>query len=583
MNNDRLIPANGNPGVVTTLIKINGEEIPRTFQVLNILIMIEIDKIPFAKIIMKDGDPAQEDFPASNDDLFSPGNAIEVLVGYSANEDLLFSGLIVKQGIKIRQDGSSSLKLDCRDALFKATMVPKNRYFIEVSDSDAIQEIINDYDITADVSASEITYESIIQFEQTDWECVLALARKNSLLCLLDNGELKITKHGFEQDPILTLTYGATILSFDGEIDSRLQYNSLKAQSWDPASQELLEVQAEEPNVEQGGTPSFADLAQVGGDQEYILQNLGQIAQDELQTRANAALQKIRLEKVRGRVRFHGTHLVKPNTVINLQGVGKGLSGPVFVSGVRHEIQGGTWQTDVQFGVPERNGSEMAPFKGSPKAGAKSVISGLQTGVVTQLEGDPAGESRVLVKLPMINMEAQGTWSRMATLDAGANRGTFFVPEIDDEVLVGFINDNPLNPIILGMLHSSVKTSPFEITADNYEKGYTTREGIKLHFNDEKKSINLETPSGKKILIDDDAATITISDKNSNKITLDGDGIIIESGGNLELKATKEIKIDGMMDLKLKAGANFKAEGTTGAELSSSAVAVLKGSLVQIN
>lgn len=133
------------------------------------------------------------------------------------------------------------------------------------------------------------------------------------------------------------------------------------------------------------------------------------------------------------------------------------------------------------------------------------------------------------------------------------------------------------------MLHSSVKTSPFEITADNYEKGYTTREGIKLHFNDEKKSINLETPSGKKILIDDDAASISITDENDNKITLDGNGIIIESGGNLELKAAKEIKIDGTMDLKLKAGANFKAEGTAGAEISSSAVAVLKGSLVQIN
>ena len=170
----------------------------------------------------------------------------------------------------------------------------------------------------------------------------------------------------------------------------------------------------------------------------------------------------------------------------------------------------------------------------------------------------------------------------MASLDAGENRGAFFRPEIGDEVIVGFINDDPNHAVVLGMLHSSAKPAPLVASDDNHEKGFFTRSEMKILFNDEKKSIAIETPAGKKIILDEDAGTIVIEDENSNVFTLDSSGVVMETAGDFSIKASGDLNLEGT-NVNVKANAQFKAEGSAGAEVSTSAVAVLKGSLVQIN
>ena len=95
------------------------------------------------------------------------------------------------------------------------------------------------------------------------------------------------------------------------------------------------------------------------------------------------------------------------------------------------------------------------------------AIGGLQIGVVSQLQDDPDGEDRILVQIPIIDNQEQGIWCRVSSLDAGDSRGAYFRPEIGDEVIVGFINEDPNDAVVLGMLHSSAKPAP--ITAsDSY-------------------------------------------------------------------------------------------------------------------
>ena len=178
--------------------------------------------------------------------------------------------------------------------------------------------------------------------------------------------------------------------------------------------------------------------------------------------------------------------------------------------------------------------------------------------------------------------QGQGIWARVATLDAGENRGSFFRPEIGDEVIVGFINGNPNEAIVLGMMNSSAKPAPLTASDENHEKGFVTRSEIKFIFNDEKKSATLETPGGKKVTLDDDAGVIHLEDENGNKVVIDSNGITLDSPGDIKLKATGDILIEGM-NVSAKAKAQLKAEGAAGAEISTSAVTVVKGSLVQIN
>jgi len=158
----------------------------------------------------------------------------------------------------------------------------------------------------------------------------------------------------------------------------------------------------------------------------------------------------------------------------------------------------------------------------------------------------------------------------------------YFRPEIGDEVIVGFLHDDPRFPVVLGALHSSEKPSPIETTDDNHEKGIVTRSQIKILFNDETKTLTIETPGGRKIIVDDDGGTITLEDAEGNKCVMDSSGIAMESSGEITVKAGGDLNLEGA-NVTIKASAQLKGEGASGAEISSSGTAVLKGSLVQIN
>ena len=217
----------------------------------------------------------------------------------------------------------------------------------------------------------------------------------------------------------------------------------------------------------------------------------------------------------------------------------------------------------------------------TPSAGLLPAVSGLQIGVVTKIEGD-SGEHRILVKMPVIGTDDEGIRARVATLDAGDKRGSFFRPEIGDEVVVGFLNDDPRHPVVLGMLHSSKKAAPIEGSDDNHEKGFVTRSEMKVIFNDDDVSLNIETPNGNKIFITDKEGSILIEDENSNKMLMSSSGIDIESSADINIKATGDVNIEGV-NVNAKASAQLKAEGSAGAEVSSGGSTTVKGSVVQIN
>ncbi|HSF56048.1 MAG TPA: hypothetical protein VLA71_19990, partial [Algoriphagus sp.] len=151
-----------------------------------------------------------------------------------------------------------------------------------------------------------------------------------------------------------------------------------------------------------------------------------------------------------------------------------------------------------------------------------------------------------------------------------------------DEVIVGFINEDPRDPVILGKLYSSAKPAPFTQNDDNHQKGIVTRSQLKLVFDDEKKSISIETPNGNKITLSDDEGSILLEDENGNKVTLSSDGISLDSAKDIILKASGDVKIEGT-GIEIKASAQMKAEGGSGAEFSSSGSTKVKGSIVQIN
>lgn len=582
MGNARTIPSNESKSVVTYTILSDGTEVSRTYNLLSLQVQKEVNRIPSATIIFVDGDPSKETFEISNQPDFEPGKELEIKAGYRSDEETIFKGIIIRHAIKVRKQ-SSVLVVECRDKAFKMTIAQKSKYFKDVTDSDVMEELIGPYGVDKDVEATSVTHKQMVQYNTTDWDFMLCRADVNGLLCVVSDGKITLKKPALSGSPALDIQYGSSLHDLDAEIDARLQLKAVKGSTWNYTDQQLLDsVVAADPGAPDPGNITAATLADVSGVEELVLAHGGRIEEPELQAWVDAALLKYRLAKIRGTVRTDGTAAVVPGQMIQLNGVGDRFEGQLFVTGVRHQVEKGNWETVFQFGLEPQWFAQCYVLQQPPAGGLLPGVDGLQIGIVTQIEEDPDGEDRIMVRVPVINKDDEGIWCRVSTLDAGASRGTFFRPEVEDEVVVGFLNNDPRNAVVLGMLHSSAKPSPITAAADNNEKGYVSRSEMKLLFDDDKKSITIETPAGNKIVISEDEKGILLEDENGNKIMMNADGVNMESAKDIIMKASGDVTIEGT-NLTLKGSAQTKIEGGSGAELSSGATTNVKGSMVNIN
>ncbi|AZA88770.1 type VI secretion system tip protein VgrG [Chryseobacterium shandongense] len=580
MNNSGYIQTAKNPDLTTFKVMSGGTELPGKYGVKSILVEKEVNRIPYARIVILDGSVPEQDFKLSNEELLIPGKEIEITAGYHSEEETIFKGVVVKHNIKVRSS-SSYLIIECRDKAVKMTLGRKSKYFYDSKDSDIIEELIANSGAAAEVEATSNTHKELVQYQASDWDFMLTRAQANGKLCFVEDGTVKVAKPNFSGEAVETVVFGSSVHEFDGEIDARDQFNKITAKTWNYTDQELTEVEAQDPAISLNGNLSSGDLAKVFGIEDLQLKHGGNLTQEELQHWGDAKATFQQLAKTRGRVKFQGIPL-EPGVTLMLQGVGNRFNGKIYVTGVRHEIVDGNWLVDAQFGLSPTWFSEAYDVSEMPGSGIIPAISGLHVGIVSQLESDPDGEDRILVQIPIINNEEEGIWARVATLDAGENRGSFFRPEIGDEVIIGFINDDPNDAVVLGMLNSSTKPAPIVASDDNHEKGFVTRSEMKMIFNDDKISYTLETPKGKKVIVDEDADIIKIEDEHANTFTLNKDGISMESSKDIKIKAKGDINMEGV-NINVKASAQLKAEGSSGSELKSGAVTVVKGSQVKIN
>jgi uncharacterized protein involved in type VI secretion and phage assembly len=198
-------------------------------------------------------------------------------------------------------------------------------------------------------------------------------------------------------------------------------------------------------------------------------------------------------------------------------------------------------------------------------------IDGVMVGIVTKNTNDPDGLGRVLVRFPVRESNDESYWARVATLMAGKERGSFFLPEVDDEVLVAFEHGNAEHPYIIGGLWNGKDTPP-EANSDgkNNIRKFRSRSGHEILFNDDaenkQEKVIIQTRAGHVITLDDTSGKekIDIKDKTGgNAITIDShqNTITISSAKKLSIKA-QVIDIEAQGTMTLKANATLTIQGT---------------------
>ena len=585
--------------IVTVDISVGGSKIEEKYEVARIEVIKEINRIPVATVLINDGDPSTLSFDASDSSTFAPGAEIVISAGYESNNTEIFTGIIVRHGIQIQDNGLSHLCITCADKAIGMTVARNNRQFANSTDSAIISKLISDAGLSASVDSTSVQHEYLVQYYATDWDYILTRADVNGMVAIADAGKVTVAKPKFEEPP-LSVEFGDSLTRFDGSVDAVSQLSSVTANAWDYSTQALQTGSSSEPSVNSQSNLSGSTLASVLDVSNFDLQTMSEASADELTAWADSSLLKSRLAKVQGKLSFTGSSLAEPGTTIELKGIGDRLGGNGYISAVRHLIASGHWMTEVGLGLSQHWFAELRPrIQPPPAGGLRPAASGLQIAKVKQVYDDPNSQRRILVTWPLMgDGGSDGIWVRMAAPYASNNMGVVFMPEVGDEVVIGFLGDDPTAAICLGSLHSSQLTAPFEPDDQNTNKGIVTRSQLKMTFDDVKKITVISTPGGHTVTMSDEDQSVTIVDSNSNKMEMNSSGITMSSPSDISISADGNLTLKGQggvdisspasvsmsgMSVSISADTSLSASGGSDASFSASGQTSIKGAMVMIN
>jgi Rhs element Vgr protein len=537
--------------VFTVTILSEGQAMDQAHELLSVRVYKEVNRIPYACVTLVDGGSPLKKFAISDTGFFEPGKALEIKIRYEGkpgSDKTVFKGLVVTHAVEADLE-KSVLTVEAKNPACKLTQMRNTRVFLKQTDTKLINKLISGGGLTAGgVPDTKPEHEEIVQYGCTDWDFILSRAESNGLLLLAEDDKISLKEIKLDGSAKQTFEFGISeIYSLEIEADADGQYGEVSSISWDVKDQKMTQPSKAKAVSITPGNLDGKKLAQAFGADTYALTSPAPSAPEELQAWADAEMARSRLGLVRGRLSVPGLHDVAPLDTIEIKGVGKRFDGKALVTGLCHRVSEQGWTTDIQFGLAAGWFVARADAAALPAAGLLPAVSGLHIGIVADFDDDPEKLFRVKLKIPALGDKQEALWARLACPDAGDKRGFFFRPEPGDEVVVGFFNDDPRKPVIIGALFNAKNAvpAPFKLDKDNFTKGLVTKKGTIIGFDDDKTTVFIETPKSLKILLDDDGEKIVMSDKNKNTITMDKDGISLKSGKDLKLEASGNVEIKG--------------------------------------
>ncbi|WP_303208417.1 type VI secretion system tip protein VgrG [Bacteroides oleiciplenus] len=580
--------------VLSCSVYCNGTKLKDTYSLVSATVRLELNRIGKATLKFNAGDMDKQTFDESDNSLFKPGNTIRLDAGSTDKEETLFDGVIIGLRIMTSKDSRSYMVVECRDHAYPATQGRKNCIFEKKKDSDIIKEVLSTYG-SVEVDGTDYQHPTLVQYYCSDWDFALSRADACGLFVFTEGSNIKVKNPEVGGSPVLTITYGTDITAFDLELTADDQFMQYEAVSWCPKTQRVVKVSATTPSLNKQGDLQPKNIAT--GD-SLLLQTDAPTDEKALKQWADGMALKAGLARYRGSCSFYGSAKVKPGCIIELKGLGRRFNGNLFVGSVTHTIENNEWMTETGAGVSPLNITDETDVVSPSASGFLPGLQGLHTAVVKKLDGDPLKECRIQVELPWMDGRNKLLWARFSTMYATGNMGTFFLPEPGDEVVVGFMNQNPGHPVILGSLYGEKHKPPYEYEGRNNTKAIVTREKMQIEFNEEKKIITVSTPGKNRVEINDDGKYIKLVDQHKNEIVMDSNGISLSSSKDIRLKAKSGITIDATskisgtaksdislegMNVKVQAKVGASVKGNATAELSASGQTTVKGALVMIN
>jgi phage protein D len=493
----------------------------------------------------------------------------------------------------------------------------RSETYTQVTASDAVTTVARRAGLkVGQVQSTSTVFDHVSQAGSNDWDFLDGLARDIGYEVAVQDGALNFgppksaataptATRSTSEDP-LVLEQGRDLLRFRAVVTSAEQVKEVEVRGWDIASKAALKsTHAAATTSAQLNGANPADLAHAFGDPTYVATDVPYRTQAEVDSAAAALAEQIAGAFAEFEGVARGNPKLRAGQAISIDNLGAPFDGKYTITTSRHHYDADTGYT-TSFAVTGRQ--ERSLYGLTSGAGGTHGLPGVVIGQVSDAN-DPQQQGRVKVTFPWLSDNYVSDWARTVQPGAGKDRGNLVIPEVGDEVLVAFEQDDVRSPYVLGGLYNGVDlpksggVGPVDSTSGKVtRRSMISRNGHRVDLLDDDgrtEGISITSGDGKLSFVMDTVNTkITVHSDGS--VSIEGKtGIVVDAGtGKLEMKASQislsaqsGVTVDGGAgavsvqtgaDLSLK-GTNATLQGSAQTTVSGGAMCSISAALVKIN
>lgn len=464
-----------------------------------------------------------------------------------------------------------------------------SKAYQQVTDSDLATRIARDAGLRAQVDATSQVHRHVVQRNQTHMEFLSERAQRIGYELYVEDKTLHFHRPA-QGSAALQLEWGKELRSFRPRLSLVEQVDEVFVRGWDVKARQAITGHASRsqaaPQIGERQTGQQMASAAFAGASRVVV-DIGVASQAEADSVAQAILDEIAGAFIEAEGECWGQPELRAGKAIELKALGRRLSGTYLVTAATHIFpKEGGYVT--RFSVHGRRPDTLSALLLPPGQQAREPMAPM-VGIVTN-NRDPEGWGRIKVKFPWLSDDVESDWARIAAPGAGPERGLYWLPEVNDEVLVAFEQGDINRPYVVGGLWNGADKPPLANSeslagGEVHRRVLKTRAGHTLTFTDgSDASVVVETAGGHRLTLADEKKQVRLETAGGLSLEMDDNSreVKLEAGGNLTVKSGTNLTIEATGKLELK-GATFSLAASGKGEVDGGGMLEVKGGLVKIN
>jgi phage protein D/phage baseplate assembly protein gpV len=583
-------------------VKLNGNEVDVSDFVSELRVHRSIGAAAYAQLRLDDTDEMAARFTVGG------ALAIEV-VSDTGPVSTLFSGVVASVGLEFDW-GRNELIVEAYDKSYQLAQRTDIKTHKNKSATDIIRQIAREAGLTSDISAEldKYKYAHVNQWG-TVHRFLTELCTAAGCEWWVDEGKLIVRRRSAASAvAATTLRGGADLFRFSARFTSVEQTAKVRVRGWDVTTKSAVTAETSGIN---GGAPSKASVVTTQVPQANVATSWPRhvVAKGDAASVASGLAERMGNAVLSGRGETAINAAISPGTVVEIENVSVRWNGAYYVTSAEHLFgRGQPFVTRFTTGGGDDTLVDLLGRNDGPSSAR--FTGGLTIGIVTD-NNDHEGElNRVKLRLPYLSDTDETDWARVVQPGAGAMRGLNCLPEINDEVLVGFEHGDIRRPYVIGGLWNGKDKPPMNSTnsllldgSKVVSRSFTSRKGHTITIVDgtqdskDEISLKLKSPVVELFLgaeeirlahpgdfpmkVSTSRASFEIA--KGGDITIKGNNIKLDALGDVTISSKQNVKIQGTANVEATANANLTMKGTAGVTVEASAITQLKGAIVKVN